>query len=105
MSTSTSTSSSRLLVVDTGLPATWRVPGEALRRLGHRSSDVAAVVLTHAHFDHTGAAATMRAHLGYRSGSTRRTSRSRPTRIGTRTRTPGRSTPCGTPARCRSSPR
>lgn len=54
----------RLLVVDTGLPATWQVLGEALRRLGHRPSDVAAVVLTHAHFDHTGSAARMQARLG-----------------------------------------
>jgi glyoxylase-like metal-dependent hydrolase (beta-lactamase superfamily II) len=54
----------RLLVVDTGLPATWRVLGEALRRLGHRASDVAAVVLTHAHFDHTGSAAMVQARLG-----------------------------------------
>jgi glyoxylase-like metal-dependent hydrolase (beta-lactamase superfamily II) len=54
----------RVLVVDTGLPATWSLLGEALRELGHRPSDVAAVVLTHAHFDHTGSAAMFQERLG-----------------------------------------
>ncbi|MFD7024422.1 MBL fold metallo-hydrolase [Promicromonospora sukumoe] len=54
----------RLLVVDTGLPATGRILGEALRRLGYRPADVAAVVLTHAHFDHTGSAAALQERLG-----------------------------------------
>jgi glyoxylase-like metal-dependent hydrolase (beta-lactamase superfamily II) len=54
----------RLLVVDTGLPATWDLLGRALRELGHRPDDIAAVVLTHAHFDHTGFAAKAQARLG-----------------------------------------
>jgi len=54
----------RLLVVDTGLPATWDLLGRAVRELGRRPSDVAAVVLTHAHFDHTGSAARAQARLG-----------------------------------------
>jgi len=47
----------RLLLVDTGLPRTWPRLGRAVRELGRRPRDVAAVVLTHAHFDHTGSAA------------------------------------------------
>ena len=54
----------RVTVVDTGLPATWNLLGHALRRLGHRPSDIAAVVLTHAHFDHTGSAARAQSVLG-----------------------------------------
>ena len=54
----------RVLVVDTGLPATWSLIGRALRDLGHRPADVAAVVLTHAHFDHTGSAAKAQERLG-----------------------------------------
>lgn len=54
----------RVLVVDTGLPATWDLLGQALRELGRRPSDVAAVVLTHAHFDHTGSAARFQSRLG-----------------------------------------
>lgn len=52
-----------VLVVDTGLPATWPVLGRALRTLGHRPRDVAAVALTHAHFDHVGCAARARTTL------------------------------------------
>lgn len=54
----------RVLVVDTGLPATWNLLGRALRELGRRPSDIAAVVLTHAHFDHTGSVATFQSRLG-----------------------------------------
>lgn len=53
----------RILVVDTGLPASWRLIGEAVRSLGHTPDDVAAVVLTHAHFDHTGSAAAFQERL------------------------------------------
>ncbi|GAA4696259.1 hypothetical protein [Promicromonospora umidemergens] len=31
-----------LLMVDTGLPATWALFGQALRELGHRPADIAA---------------------------------------------------------------
>ncbi|MFC8597143.1 MBL fold metallo-hydrolase [Isoptericola sp. NPDC057191] len=54
----------RVLLVDTGLPAAWNVLGRALRELGRTPADVAAVVLTHAHFDHTGTAARAQAVLG-----------------------------------------
>jgi len=47
----------RLLLVDTGLPRAWRAIGTAIRAIGRRPHDLAAVVLTHAHFDHTGSAA------------------------------------------------
>jgi glyoxylase-like metal-dependent hydrolase (beta-lactamase superfamily II) len=44
----------RLTVVDTGHPGSWRSLGKALAELGHGHSDIDAVVLTHAHFDHMG---------------------------------------------------
>jgi glyoxylase-like metal-dependent hydrolase (beta-lactamase superfamily II) len=44
----------RLTIVDAGVPGSWRSLHEALRTLGRSASDVAAVVLTHAHFDHVG---------------------------------------------------
>jgi glyoxylase-like metal-dependent hydrolase (beta-lactamase superfamily II) len=53
-----------LTVVDTGLPRSWRSLQDALRDLGRRPSDVEAVVLTHAHFDHMGFAARARRELG-----------------------------------------
>jgi glyoxylase-like metal-dependent hydrolase (beta-lactamase superfamily II) len=54
----------RLLIVDAGLPAMWPLLAGALREHGRRPGDVAALVLTHAHFDHTGCAARAQAHLG-----------------------------------------
>jgi glyoxylase-like metal-dependent hydrolase (beta-lactamase superfamily II) len=54
----------RVLLVDTGLPKSWGLVGQALRRIGRRPGDVAAVVLTHAHFDHTGTAARAQQGLG-----------------------------------------
>jgi glyoxylase-like metal-dependent hydrolase (beta-lactamase superfamily II) len=53
-----------VLLVDTGLPATWNEIGSALRRLGRRPTDIAGVVLTHAHFDHIGCAARLQERLG-----------------------------------------
>ncbi len=47
---------SGVTVVDTGLPATFRHIESALGQLGRSAEDVAAVVLTHAHFDHVGSA-------------------------------------------------
>src|SRR3954463_4347790 len=53
----------RLTVVDAGVPTSWDSLHEVLRRLGRRREDVAAVVLTHAHFDHVGFAEKARAEL------------------------------------------
>ena len=54
----------QLTIVDTGLPTSWPSLIEALKNLGRRLSDVEAVVLTHAHFDHLGFAERARADLG-----------------------------------------
>jgi glyoxylase-like metal-dependent hydrolase (beta-lactamase superfamily II) len=54
----------RLTVVDAGVPASWESLQAALRQLGRSPSDVEAVVLTHAHFDHLGFAERARAELG-----------------------------------------
>ena len=54
----------RLTVVDTGVPDSWGSFESALAELGHSMGDVAAVVLTHAHFDHVGFAERARERLG-----------------------------------------
>lgn len=53
----------RLTLIDTGLPAMWEELESALGELGHDLTDLAAVVLTHAHFDHTGCAARVQREL------------------------------------------
>jgi glyoxylase-like metal-dependent hydrolase (beta-lactamase superfamily II) len=53
----------RLTVVDAGVPQSWESLLDALHRLGRRQADVAAVVLTHAHFDHLGFAERARTEL------------------------------------------
>jgi glyoxylase-like metal-dependent hydrolase (beta-lactamase superfamily II) len=53
-----------MTVVDTGVPTSWRSFHDALRRLGRSPDDVAAVVLTHGHFDHLGFAEKARHELG-----------------------------------------
>jgi glyoxylase-like metal-dependent hydrolase (beta-lactamase superfamily II) len=53
-----------LTVVDTGVPTSWRSFRDALGRLGRRTDDVAAVVLTHGHIDHLGFAEKARRELG-----------------------------------------
>lgn len=53
-----------LTLVDAGFPAVWRPLGEAVRRIGRRPSDIKALVLTHAHFDHVGAARRLRDQVG-----------------------------------------
>jgi glyoxylase-like metal-dependent hydrolase (beta-lactamase superfamily II) len=55
---------SRLTVVDTGVPTSWRSFHDALARLGHPPSAVEAVVLTHGHFDHLGFAERARSRFG-----------------------------------------
>jgi glyoxylase-like metal-dependent hydrolase (beta-lactamase superfamily II) len=54
----------RMTVVDSGVPTSWRSFRDALRRLGRSADDVAAVVLTHGHFDHLGFAEKARHELG-----------------------------------------
>jgi glyoxylase-like metal-dependent hydrolase (beta-lactamase superfamily II) len=53
-----------LTVVDTGHPRSWASLEELLRRLGKPRTAIAAVVLTHAHFDHMGFAERARSELG-----------------------------------------
>lgn len=53
-----------VLIVDAGLPAVWPHLGRALRQIGSTPGDVAAMVLTHAHFDHIGTAARAQRELG-----------------------------------------
>jgi glyoxylase-like metal-dependent hydrolase (beta-lactamase superfamily II) len=55
---------SELTVVDTGLPSSWGSLQNALSELGRKPSDIAAVVLTHGHFDHVGFAHRARKELG-----------------------------------------
>jgi glyoxylase-like metal-dependent hydrolase (beta-lactamase superfamily II) len=53
-----------LTVVDTGTPASWGSLEALVSRIGRSLSDIAAVVLTHAHFDHVGFAERARRELG-----------------------------------------
>ncbi len=55
---------SSLTVVDCGTRSSWASFEDALQRLGRKASDVEAVVLTHAHFDHIGFAERARSELG-----------------------------------------
>lgn len=54
----------RLTMIDAGLPPDWEVLGRVVRSLGRAPSDVTAVVLTHAHIDHTGIAERAREEAG-----------------------------------------
>jgi glyoxylase-like metal-dependent hydrolase (beta-lactamase superfamily II) len=51
-------------IVDAGTPASWGSFEQALARIGRRRDDVAALVLTHAHYDHVGFAERARRELG-----------------------------------------
>jgi glyoxylase-like metal-dependent hydrolase (beta-lactamase superfamily II) len=53
-----------LTVVDTGTPASWISLQRAVTQIGRSLADIAAVVLTHAHFDHVGFAERARQELG-----------------------------------------
>jgi glyoxylase-like metal-dependent hydrolase (beta-lactamase superfamily II) len=53
----------RLTVIDTGVRTSWDSLHAALPAIGRTPADIAAVVLTHAHFDHLGFAERARAEL------------------------------------------
>jgi glyoxylase-like metal-dependent hydrolase (beta-lactamase superfamily II) len=53
-----------LTIVDAGVPTSWESLQQALAALGRRRTDVRALVLTHAHFDHIGFAERARVALG-----------------------------------------
>jgi glyoxylase-like metal-dependent hydrolase (beta-lactamase superfamily II) len=53
----------RVTIVDAGVPRTWASFLSAMGELGHPLSAVAALVLTHAHFDHLGFAERARVEL------------------------------------------
>jgi glyoxylase-like metal-dependent hydrolase (beta-lactamase superfamily II) len=55
---------SALTVVDAGTPAGWGLLADALRELGRSLSDIRALVITHAHYDHVGFAERLRRELG-----------------------------------------
>ncbi len=54
----------RLTIVDTGVPSSWDSLYDALGRVGRQATDVEAIVLTHAHFDHLGFAERARESFG-----------------------------------------
>lgn len=54
----------RLAMIDAGLPPDWETLERVVRSLGRTTADLAAVVLTHAHVDHTGIAERARADAG-----------------------------------------
>jgi glyoxylase-like metal-dependent hydrolase (beta-lactamase superfamily II) len=54
----------RLAMIDAGLPPDWETLERTARSLGRSTSDLAAVVLTHAHVDHTGIAEQARVDAG-----------------------------------------
>ncbi|PNI07283.1 MBL fold metallo-hydrolase [Arthrobacter sp. AFG7.2] len=53
-----------LILVDSGLPASWKTLDDSIRGLGHSVDDIAALVLTHAHFDHLGLAHRLHTEFG-----------------------------------------
>lgn len=53
-----------VVLIDTGLPKKQGAIVQALASIGRRIDDVAAIVLTHAHSDHTGGAAALQLESG-----------------------------------------
>jgi glyoxylase-like metal-dependent hydrolase (beta-lactamase superfamily II) len=56
----------KLVLVDAGAPKDWSLLGQAVRELGMDLGDLDAVLLTHAHTDHTGFAEQARSTVGAR---------------------------------------
>ena len=56
----------KLVVIDAGTPGDWELLVETVGRLGHRLADIDAVLVTHAHPDHTGFAERARTTAGSR---------------------------------------
>ena len=54
----------RLAMIDAGLPPDWAVFERVVRSLGRTPAELSAVVLTHAHVDHTGIAERARRETG-----------------------------------------
>jgi glyoxylase-like metal-dependent hydrolase (beta-lactamase superfamily II) len=55
---------SGLTIVDAGVPRSWDSLQRALEEIGREASEIRALVLTHAHFDHIGFAERARVELG-----------------------------------------
>src|SRR3954470_22366646 len=55
---------SGLTIVDAGVPSSWGSLHRVLAEIGRDASEVRALVLTHAHFDHIGMAERVRTELG-----------------------------------------
>jgi glyoxylase-like metal-dependent hydrolase (beta-lactamase superfamily II) len=58
--------SGKLVLVDAGAPKDWSLLGQLVRELGRDLGDLDAVLLTHAHSDHTGFAEQARTSTGAR---------------------------------------